>query len=150
MTEWDRVEAELVRRGLTLAEFARQLKVRSQHVNNWKNRGIPKGKLVAVAQVLGLTVDQLLGVPLRHQAPASAIQEPRDRYVVTRELLDKIGQLTNSQQQELIARADDLAHKNRELLDELLQTRRDRDDCDKGETCETNTGKRGAASEPPP
>lgn len=56
-----------------LVEFANAMNVEKQHVNNWKERGIPHSRLPKAAQVLGVTVDELLtGVH-----PVNPPEEPR-------------------------------------------------------------------------
>jgi phage repressor protein C with HTH and peptisase S24 domain len=54
------VEAEIRARGETLASFAARIGVRSQDINNWKRRGIPRTKQAAVAEALGWSLDRLL------------------------------------------------------------------------------------------
>lgn len=54
------VEAEIRARGETLASFAARIGVRSQDINNWKRRGIPRTKQTAVAEALGWSLDRLL------------------------------------------------------------------------------------------
>lgn len=55
-----KVEKALRSSGQTLASFAMQLGVRSQDLNNWKKRGIPRTRQKQVADALGWTLDQLL------------------------------------------------------------------------------------------
>ena len=54
------VEAEIRRRGSNLAHLAQKLGVRSQDLNNWKKRGIPRTKQKLIADDLGWSVDYLL------------------------------------------------------------------------------------------
>lgn len=61
MTPMERVEAEVRARGETLASFAARIGVRSQDINNWKNRGVPRTKQQRIADALGWTLDRLLG-----------------------------------------------------------------------------------------
>lgn len=61
MTPMERVEAEVRARGETLAAFAARIGVRSQDINNWKKRGIPRAKQQRIADALGWTLDRLLG-----------------------------------------------------------------------------------------
>lgn len=60
MKDMKRVEAEIKARGETLAAFATRIGVSSQHINNWKKRGIPRSKQRIVANDLGWTLDKLL------------------------------------------------------------------------------------------
>jgi lambda repressor-like predicted transcriptional regulator len=55
-----KVEAAVRARGETLAAFASRIGVRSQDINNWKTRGIPRSKQKRVANALGWTLDDLL------------------------------------------------------------------------------------------
>jgi phage repressor protein C with HTH and peptisase S24 domain/lambda repressor-like predicted transcriptional regulator len=55
-----KVEAAVRARGETLAAFASRIGVRSQDINNWKARGIPRTKQKRVADALGWTLDDLL------------------------------------------------------------------------------------------
>jgi lambda repressor-like predicted transcriptional regulator len=55
-----KVEAAVRARGETLAAFARRIGVRSQDINNWKARGIPRTKQKRIADALGWTLDVLL------------------------------------------------------------------------------------------
>lgn len=56
-----RIDALLRERGISAAEFARRLGVLSAHVSNWRRRGIPTDRLPRVADVLGVSVDTVLG-----------------------------------------------------------------------------------------
>lgn len=60
MTPMERVEAEVRARGESLASFAARIGVRSQDINNWKKRGIPRSRQRLVAEALGWTLDRLL------------------------------------------------------------------------------------------
>jgi lambda repressor-like predicted transcriptional regulator len=60
MTPMERVEAEVRARGESLASFAARIGVRSQDINNWKKRGIPRSRQRLVADALGWTLDRLL------------------------------------------------------------------------------------------
>lgn len=57
---WDRVDAELARRGLTWADLGRRIEATDQRMNNWRRRGVPAKEHKAIATALGMTVDQLL------------------------------------------------------------------------------------------
>jgi phage repressor protein C with HTH and peptisase S24 domain len=76
MNPMARVEAEIRARGETLASFAGRLGVRSQDINNWKRRGIPRTKQSAVAAALGWSLDRLLTGKL--EAPGQADQPQTD------------------------------------------------------------------------
>lgn len=71
-TPMQRVEREVRARGMTLAEFAATIGVRSQHLNNWKNRGIPRNAQQRIADGLGWTLDYLL----RGEEAATAVIPP--------------------------------------------------------------------------
>ena len=60
MTAMARVEAEIRARGESLSAFAARIGVRSQDINNWKKRGIPRTRQRLVADALGWTLDDLL------------------------------------------------------------------------------------------
>ncbi|MEA3643513.1 MAG: S24 family peptidase [Lamprobacter sp.] len=90
MNSMARVEAELRARGETLASFAARLGVRSQDINNWKRRGIPRTKQTSVAEALGWSLDQLLtgktvapDQPNRPQAEQSQADQPNSHVMST-------------------------------------------------------------------
>lgn len=58
--EMQRVEAAVRKKGKNLAWLADQINVNNQDLNNWKNRGIPKNKLILVADFFHWSVDWLL------------------------------------------------------------------------------------------
>ena len=51
-SEFERLCSELKLRGIAVADFQKRLKVKSQHWNNWKTRGIPANRLFVVANEL--------------------------------------------------------------------------------------------------
>lgn len=57
----NRICCLLRERGISLAEFARAMGVLSSYVSNWKKRGIPVDRVPRAADVLGISVDKLLG-----------------------------------------------------------------------------------------
>jgi SOS-response transcriptional repressor LexA len=66
---WVRVVEELKRRGETAPQawLATKLGLTEQAVANWKIRGIPRGRYMDIARVLGLSVEQLTsdGLPIK-------------------------------------------------------------------------------------
>ncbi len=80
------------REGLTDAELARKLHESPQTLNNWKRRGaVPDGKVVKIAQIIGVPTDWLL----TSQDPAERRMEagadlPRDEQL----LLEKYRRLS--------------------------------------------------------
>lgn len=64
MTPWEVIEEALVHRKpkRNVQWLADQLRVTIQVVSNWKARGVPARRYREIADVLGLTVDQLEGV----------------------------------------------------------------------------------------
>ena len=50
----------LDKKGISKAEFARQMGVVSSYVSNWQRRGIPIDRLPRAADILGVSVDVLL------------------------------------------------------------------------------------------
>lgn len=54
------IELILSERGIRIPDFQRKLNIQSQHWNNWKNRGIPSGRLFEIAGALGVSADELL------------------------------------------------------------------------------------------
>ncbi len=56
-----RVETLLKERGLKLADFARRMGVTPAYVSNWRRRGLPADRLARAADVLQVSVDELLG-----------------------------------------------------------------------------------------
>lgn len=59
-------------KGWNQTELANRLGVLPQHVSNWIKRGLPTDKYAAVADVLGCSVDELLGRSAYHGYPADA------------------------------------------------------------------------------
>lgn len=49
--------------GISQADFARKIGESDQTVNNWKRRGIPKGKLFTVSSAMGISAEQYLSDP---------------------------------------------------------------------------------------
>lgn len=60
MKEMDKVVAEIRARNESLSAFASRIGVKSQDINNWKTRGIPRSKQKRVADALGWSLDRLL------------------------------------------------------------------------------------------
>jgi lambda repressor-like predicted transcriptional regulator len=60
MKAMDKVVAEIRARGESLSSFASRIGVKSQDINNWKRRGIPRSKQKRVADALGWSMDRLL------------------------------------------------------------------------------------------
>ncbi|UHD16861.1 S24 family peptidase [Thiocapsa bogorovii] len=82
-----KVEAAVRARGETLAAFASRIGVRSQDINNWKTRGIPRTKQKRVADALGWTLDDLLSeddtLVLEPRSSASPTRHPEIRETAT-------------------------------------------------------------------
>lgn len=57
---WTYVDREIHRRRLKWAWLARAIEVSEQTANNWKRRRVPPEQYQAIAQALGITVDELL------------------------------------------------------------------------------------------
>ncbi|MBV5272213.1 MAG: helix-turn-helix transcriptional regulator [Lamprocystis purpurea] len=73
MTAMVKVETEIRARGESLTAFAARIGVRSQDLNNWKKRGIPRSRQKLVADALGWTLDHLLADDDTHSiTPPSA------------------------------------------------------------------------------
>lgn len=58
----DRALRRAREKGMNQSLFAERLGVEPQHITNWKRRGMPPEWHARVAQVLGYTVDELLGL----------------------------------------------------------------------------------------
>lgn len=79
MTPWETIEEALQRRRpaagpkwLSERLADNGLKVSLQAIGHWKTRGVPSGKYRVIAQILGLTVDQIEGLaPLPWDTQAS-------------------------------------------------------------------------------
>lgn len=69
MSLWNRIDAELLRRGKSWAWLAKALGVTQQRANNWQRRQVPPAMHKAIADALGWTVDQLLAQPASPQKP---------------------------------------------------------------------------------
>jgi len=80
----DRLRQYLTDHGIRPSEFAAQLQVDPQRLNNWFNRGVAKGELLRVTSVLGLTPEWLefgTGSPHKqsnNQAELAGFIEPWD------------------------------------------------------------------------
>lgn len=59
---WGRIEARLVELGKDQAWLRSTLGVEANVITNWKSRGAPSKEAVAIAQVLDMSTDQLLGL----------------------------------------------------------------------------------------
>jgi transcriptional regulator with XRE-family HTH domain len=65
------------RHGWNQPEFAQRIGAEKQHITNWKARGMPPARYAKVANVLGITVDELLGnKPAKQTTSANRISEP--------------------------------------------------------------------------
>lgn len=72
---WAVVENRLVQLGKDQQWLRETLQLSPNVVTNWKTRGVPSGKAVAVAKILELTTDQLLGLDNANIPPgASRVQ----------------------------------------------------------------------------
>lgn len=49
------------KRGMNQSALARLIGVLPQHITNWKSRGVPPEKYVAIADALDCSLDELLG-----------------------------------------------------------------------------------------
>ena len=63
-------------KGWSQSELARKLGVDAQHITNWKSRDVPAAKQEHVADVLGCSVDQLLGRVLSGTTEPAAAYGP--------------------------------------------------------------------------
>lgn len=84
MTPWEVIEEALARRKPPQKPqwLADRLGVTAQVMTNWKRRGVPAARYRAIAEALGLTVDQVEGVappPWRNEAgwPFPDIEQSR-------------------------------------------------------------------------
>lgn len=62
---WDRIESRLAEIGKDQAWLRSVLELEANVITNWKSRGAPSGKAVAIAHALGLSTDELLGSTLQ-------------------------------------------------------------------------------------
>lgn len=64
MSPWEVIEAALARKTppRKVQWLATKLDVSAQVVSNWKTRGVPPARFRAIADALGLTVDQVEGI----------------------------------------------------------------------------------------
>lgn len=84
--------------GRDQSSLARELGVDPQHVTNWKARGMPAERHAAMAQVLGISVDQLLGLkPLTPNVGGGSLNEPPGRYGVASQGAQSTGRLQVSE-----------------------------------------------------
>lgn len=67
---WDRIDAELTRRGMGWADLGRKIDATDQTMHNWKTRGsIPASRHKAIAEALGWSIDAMLSdnwTPTQH------------------------------------------------------------------------------------
>jgi len=103
MTPWEVIEEALARRKPPQKPqwLADRLGASAQVMTNWKKRGVPPARYRAIAEVLGLTVDQVEGVaplPWRNESgwPFPDIEQARFQ------------RLTELQKGEIQARVRDL------------------------------------------
>jgi len=78
---WERIDKRLRELGLSDADLARALGVMSQHVHNWRKRGIPARRLLEIAQALRMPRDWLLTdeiAPIEKAAGAELEQQTHD------------------------------------------------------------------------
>lgn len=63
MSPWEVIEGAMARRRpqRDQAWLAVQLGIGEQAITNWKTRGVPKGRYLEIADLLGLTVKQVAG-----------------------------------------------------------------------------------------
>lgn len=60
--KYPNISAELARRNMTRDQLAEHLNVCRKTLYNWEQRGnIPQGKLVAMSELFGVSIDYLLG-----------------------------------------------------------------------------------------
>lgn len=73
---WNRVIAELKRRGVAYPQawLARHFGIEDGAVTNWKNRGIPKGRQMELAELFGWTPKQMKGEGLPPKPPSEGIK----------------------------------------------------------------------------
>lgn len=65
------------RHGWNQPEFAQRIGAEKQHITNWKKRGMPPARHAKVAEVLGISVDELLGKKPRQQViTTQQVKEP--------------------------------------------------------------------------
>lgn len=88
--------------GISQRELARQLGVHHSNVSFWERSGnMPTAEVLpALAKVLGLTVDELLGQPKTRSAPA-----PGGKLGV---LFDQVAKLPRSQQARIAGMIEDM------------------------------------------
>lgn len=83
MTSWEIVVEALARKHKPLSWLAEELRISDQAISHWRTRGVPSGRLRAVAGLLGLTVDQLEGfaqLPWERPVEWPFDDVPRERY----------------------------------------------------------------------
>jgi hypothetical protein len=79
---WDRIDAELTRRGMGWADLGRKIGATDQTMHNWKTRGgIPAARYKAIADCLGWSIDAMLSddwTPAQHPngGPHLGVREP--------------------------------------------------------------------------
>lgn len=63
MSPWEVIDGALTRMKpkRDQAWLAGQLKLKAQAITNWKDRGVPKGRYEELAEILGLTMEQIAG-----------------------------------------------------------------------------------------
>jgi hypothetical protein len=116
---WHRVDRELERRKLkhlspsSWASLGRQIEATDQRINNWSRRGIPARQHVAIANALGWSVNQLLGIDAAHAATQSEPPKLEAKFADPRRISDE--------EFELVRDFRDLADGDREKFKATLQ-----------------------------
>lgn len=80
---WDRIDAELTRRGQLWAALGRKIGASDQTMYHWKARGVPPSRYKAIADALGPTLDDLLD---EHWTPTQHLATGVGRYPVAQEM----------------------------------------------------------------
>lgn len=110
---YERLDCICKKKGTTVTGVAKELKISTSNVTNWKSGTIPKGEVVIrLAELLDVSCDYLL-LGKESTPKATAIEMPKQQLTESEEdMLKVFRKLTTHQQCKLIVRAEDMIEEN--------------------------------------
>lgn len=116
---YERLDYICKKRGTTVTGVAKELKISTSNVTNWKNGVIPKGEIIIrLSELLNVSCDYLL-LGKETIPESTMIEEPKPQLTESEEdMLKVFRKLTEHQQCKLIVRAEDMAEENENNVQE--------------------------------